>query len=235
MILQIMSNKVLFWVGFALLVVAGIGYFNIQRDGTAVSDVDDGDGDATIVVEEDKEDIVVGTGSTIDKSDKTTIAAVVSAPSPSLDREILFESGISEEQKEITRKQVNILTDALKADPNRFNEWVDLGLLLKSVGDYGWARDAWEHAGSIRPGNSLSFANLGTLYGYYLGNPVKAEANLLHAIENEPRFLDWYTRTVDFYLEVMKDKERADDFLARSVARYPEWTDLKALQTHIGQ
>ena len=239
-----MSAKTFFWVGLAFFVVAGIGYYNIRRD-VAVSNTDNNDGVTIVGVEENKED-------TNDSSSKPTVGNVEmeqapiasvhvpsvsreNQPAPNLDQEIVFGPDVPEGEKETTRGQVKILTDTLKADPNLFNEWMDLGILLKSAGDYERARQVWEYAGAIRPENSLSFANLGTLYGYYLKNPIKAEANLLHAVENEPRFLDLYARMTDFYLEVMNDKEKALQFLERAIAQYPEGEDLKKLKEYIAK
>jgi len=164
-----------------------------------------------------------------------TNAAAVSAPVPDLDRPIVFPGGYFAERATEVTKQINDLTAILKGSNNRFNEWMDLALLRKSIEDYEGARDIWEYVGAIRPKNAISFANLGSLYAYYLGNPLKAEANFLHAVENEPRFLDWYVRTVDFYTEVMGSKGKAVDFLGRSIQKYPEWTELQDLRTHISQ
>ncbi len=249
-----MSTKTLFWIGLTLLVIASISYFNIRRD-DAVSDAGAGNDAITIVGEENKE-VIAGGKPTEGESDKTTLLMpgsgvevgnkpVPDAPArkggganmsvPNLDRSVVFESGYSIEQREKIEGQVKILTDALKIDPDRFNEWTDLGLLLKSSGDYEGARQAWEYAGAMRPENSLSFSNLGVLYGYYLNKPLKAEANLLHAIENEPLFLNHYMRLTDFYLEVMKNKNAALGFLNRSIAKYPEWEDLKKLKEGIAK
>ncbi|MBI2049237.1 MAG: hypothetical protein HYT29_02290 [Parcubacteria group bacterium] len=155
-------------------------------------------------------DAVIETGNT--NGGRSPIAGSVSAvatiPVPGLNRPIVFPGGYSAEEAEEITGQIAILVDALKTDSNRFNEWIDLGMLRKSIEDYGGAREAWEYASAIRPGNSLSFVNLGMLYGYYLREPLKAEANLLHAIENEPRFLDFYARMTDFYVEVMNDRLR---------------------------
>ncbi|MBI3075219.1 MAG: tetratricopeptide repeat protein [Parcubacteria group bacterium] len=234
-----MSNKTLFWGGLTLIVVVGIGYYNIRPNLATIDD------ESEVIVTDDtggRQENIEKTSDVVVETDNTNggkvpiterVSAATTIPVPDLDRPVIFPGGYSvEKAKEIT-EQIAILTDALKADNNRFNEWLDLGMLRKSIEDYDGAREAWEYASVIRPGNSLSFANLGTLYGYYLKNPIKAEANLLHAIENEPRFLDFYARMTDFYVEVMNDKSKAIDFLDRAIAKYPEWTELKTLKEHV--
>jgi|SRR3989344_1895042 len=160
-------------------------------------------------------------------------APEVSVPVPDFNRPPLFSADIKEEEKEQAANEIENLADTLRSDSNHFNAWKELGLLLKSIGDYEGARQAWEYASAIRPEQSLTFANLGVLYGYYLHEPLKAEANLLHAIENEPRFLDLYARMTDFYLEVAKSKEKALGFLDRSIAKYPDWEDIKTLRGYV--
>ena len=239
-----MSQKIqtFFWIGITLLVVAGIGYYNIKPDMSDIAVVDE---EIPIVIADDNsekqdnidktDDIVVESGDT--NNERKPIAgnvnAVAAIPVPDLDRPVIFPGGYSAEKAEEVAGQISILTDAIKADNDLFNEWLDLGMLRKSIEDYEGARQAWEYASAIRPGNSLSFVNLGMLYGYYLREPLKAEANLLHAIENEPRFLDFYARMTDFYIEVMNDKDKALGFLGRSIAQYPEWEDLKTLRGYV--
>lgn len=237
------NTRTILFVVITLAVVGGIGYFNIRndiKDRTAVKDDEktplpiaderDSSGKEQRITLQPNETATLSGKAT---GEKPTVVGAVSVPSvsvPDLDQPVVFEGNYSAKQQDEIKGQVKILTDILKADPNSFNEWMDLALLLKSIGDYEWARDAWEYAGAIRPNASLPFVNLGTLYGYYLKNPVKAEANLLHAIENEPRLLDFYARMVDFYVEVMNDKGKAVDFLDRAIEKYPEWTELKDLR-----
>jgi len=242
-----MSHKTqtFFWIGLALFISAGIGYYNIRNDiapqnteeDIKITDNDIDDTDNTDILSDDTpEDVVIVTDNNNDKSPVAgNEVAYPTITVPDLDRPIVFSVGYSAEKAEEVTGYITILADALKADSNRFNEWLDLGLLRKSIEDYEGAREAWEYASAIRPGNSLSFVNLGTLYGYYLHEPLKAEANLLHAIENEPRFLGFYTRMTDFYIEVMNDRDRAIDFLDRTIEKYPEWTDIKGLRKYIAE
>ncbi len=240
-----MSNKtdILFWGGLALIVVVGIGYYNI-RSNLATIDIDS-DENVVVVTEnndEEQEENVEKTDNVIVKTDNTNdgkspivgnVSVAIATSVPDLDRPIIFPGSYSAEKAKEVTGQIDVLANVLKADNTLFNEWMDIALLRKSIEDYEGAREAWEYAGAIRPENSLSFANLGMLYGYYLREPLKAEANLLHAIENEPRFLDFYSRMTDFYVEVMNDKGKAVVFLDRAIKKYPEWAELKDLRGYV--
>lgn len=67
-----------------------------------------------------------------------------------------------------------------------FRAYMEAASVKKGVGDYEGAREIWEYVNEKRPNNSVSFANLGDLYGNFLKNPEKAEKNYLTAIENDP-------------------------------------------------
>ena len=253
-----MYSKIQFiTIGIAAIVVLGIGYYNIVLDSDHDSDTQAraGENDSSgiapekegVVRQDDiKNDItpetlsdsatdVVTEAEVGDTDNPWGEAPVVSVSVPDLNRPVVFSAGFTEEEKESITSNIEALIGILKEDNNRFNEWKALGLLLKSTGDYEGAKAVWEYAGAIRPMQSLTFANLGTLYGYYLNDPLRAETNLLHAIENEPRALDLYARMTDFYLEVAKSKEKALGFLDRSIAKYPDWEDLKTLRGYVAK
>ncbi len=248
------QKTTLFLLGGVALIFLGVGYYNFRSEPIAIDDSKDAQTGSVIPWSDDvaekeaqeAEKTVSSGGKPISGavletekqgSESTapwnTNAPAVSMPVPNLDRPIVFPGGYSAERAKKVTEQIPVLTAILKESSNRFNEWMDLAMLRKSIEDYEGAREIWEYAGAIRPANSLSFANLGTLYGYYLKNPIKAEANLLHAIENEPLFLNYYTRMADFYLEVIEDKEKAVTFLDRTIEKYPEWTELKELREHV--
>ena len=92
----------------------------------------------------------------------------------------------TEEQKQQLYAVIQTHARAVKNDPTYFNGWIQIGILKKTIGDFEGARDAWEYASLIQPGNSLSYANLGELYWRYLHDFPKAEKNLLISIKNKP-------------------------------------------------
>jgi len=130
-------------------------------------------------------------------------------------------------------KRFESLTILLNADPSLFNEWVELGLLRKFIEDYAGAREAWEYASKLAPKNSISFLNLGTLYGYYLQDPLAAERNFLTSIQNDKTDPGAYIKTADFYLEVMKDKSRARAIIDRGLNANPASPELVSYKEYI--
>lgn len=138
-----------------------------------------------------------------------TVKGVPGIPVPNLDRPIVFSAGSFTDKviQDITA-QIKEATANLKQNSGLFNDWMDLGLARKSIGDYEGAREIWEYAGLLRPKNSLSFSNLAVLYGYYLQNNTQAEKNFLQAIENEPLNPYHYLKVIDFYKEAMNDEAK---------------------------
>ncbi|MBI4118353.1 MAG: hypothetical protein HY455_02375 [Parcubacteria group bacterium] len=218
------SNKLILIALTALVLVVPVGYFvyttiTKQQIPTATTQNVDG------------EDVQEGgiVGENTDKApgikDNTTQVATIAIPN--LDRSFAMPASMSTPAKVEMASKINALVTSLKQDPTLFNVWVDLGLFLKEIEDYEGALEAWEYASAIRPNNSLSFGNLGVLYGYYLKNPVMAEKNYLKAIENDPKLPYLYTQTADFYLEVMKAPEKARAILKKGVAEIPGETGLQ--------
>jgi len=149
-------------------------------------------------------------------------------PIPDLDREIVFyEETMPEAQEKIT-KRIKEITNVLKENNDAFTYWIEFGQYWKLVGDYEGARDAWEYASAIRPKNSLSFGNLGDLYGYYIRDFALAESNFLAAIENAPQLIYLYAQAAIFQKDVRGDLPKAREMIELGIANNPENIDLKA-------
>lgn len=135
--------------------------------------------------------------------------------------------GLTESQKEALYSQLRAAARTVADNPDYFSGWIELGLLKKVIGDYEGARDAWEYAGAIRPENSLSFANLGELYGKYILDYPKAEANFRKSIQNKPNDTGTYMSLSDLYsYSYAQKKDLADDVLLEGLAANPGDTDL---------
>ena len=174
------------------------------------------------------EEILQDASGSIEFVEAEPVSQVVLPPAPQLDGPIIIPDSFSAEFKEKTTKEIGTLLATLKQNPGFFNGWIDLGLLFKVIEDYDRARQAWEYAGIVSPQNSLSYTNLGVVYGYYLKDPVLAEKNYLKAIENGPLFTDLYIRASNFYLEILKDNEKAEETLNKGLEKLPEDESLKA-------
>jgi tetratricopeptide (TPR) repeat protein len=128
----------------------------------------------------------------------------------------------TEEQKKRIYETLQSHALAVKGDPNYFNGWIQIGLLKKTIGDFEGARDAWEYAGVIQPGNSLSFANLGELYWRYLHLYSKSEENLKISIKHKPDDTQTYVTLAELYHYSMKEKyDLADDVLLDGLKANP--------------
>jgi cytochrome c-type biogenesis protein CcmH/NrfG len=156
---------------------------------------------------------------------ETNTAAQLPEPPHITPDNVVFPDGVSQSKRE----SINALIATLQEDPNKFNEWIQLGLELKAIDDYAQARDVWEYASAIRPKNSISFIDLGDLYAYYLHDNTLAEKNFLTAIKNDPTQTSYYFKTSDFYKNILKDDQKAVAIVKQGVTANPEDTDLQAL------
>lgn len=146
---------------------------------------------------------------------------------PDLDRPLVFPDSMSESMQRETELRINNFIGNLEANPDDFNSWMDLGLLRKLIEDYEGAREAWEYGSIIRSKNTLSFLNLGVLYGYFLKDNARAELNYLKAIENNTADLQLYGQTYEFYRDVLGDNDKARQIIEIGVKNNPDNVDLK--------
>lgn len=105
----------------------------------------------------------------------------------------------TEEQRQQLYATIKTHANTVKSDPTFFEGWIKIGILKKMIGDFDGARDTWEYASLIQPGNSLSYANLGELYWRYLHDFPKAEKNLLTSIKNKPDDFQTYNTLSELY------------------------------------
>jgi len=154
---------------------------------------------------------------------------------PSLDRKISFPDFYNEEAQRITKEKIDKIRSSLLDDPGIFVNWIELGLLYKGVNDYEGAREAWEYASALRPENSLSFGNLGRLYGYYLHENDLAEENYKKALENGPTETYLYFQATEFYRDVVKDINKAIEVVKTGLSNIPGDSGLTTLLYQLEQ
>ena len=178
-----------------------------------------------------EEDIVPETQNETQDNDNQVVPSgnEVVSRIPNLDRPIVVPESTPPAIKEEIINKINGFVALLKQDPDLFNEWLGLGIYRKEIKDYEGARQAWEYASVIRPKNSVSFGNLGVLYGYYLQNGALAEENYLKSIENDPKLPYLYAQTADFYLEVMNNPQKAREILEKGLKAIPGDESLEAM------
>ncbi len=148
-------------------------------------------------------------------------------PAPSLDRPIVYPADMPAQIKEDNQNKISQIIKNLKLNQGSFNDWIDLGLYRKLLEDHEGARQAWEYASLLRPQSSASFSNLGILYGYYLKDAPKAEKSFLQAIANDPKDINLYFQTYEFYRDVVKDAAKARGIIETGLKNNPDDKDLE--------
>lgn len=107
--------------------------------------------------------------------------------------------GFPESYKAKLRAELGTLAKKVVLNDAGLDDWLRIGVIKKVFRDFNGARDAWEYAASVYTLNSLSFYNLGDLYGSYLKDFPKAEANFQNAIKLDPKKAGFYTSFAEFY------------------------------------
>jgi len=121
-----------------------------------------------------------------------------------------------------------ILTD----DPDNFNIWVALGSLYKVISDYEMAENTWLYASTLRPNNSLTYANLGDLYTNFLKDKEKAEENLLIALkhsEGEAVNVNYSRQLFELYYYYFEDNQKTESYLLSRIEKYPDEPEFYSL------
>lgn len=141
---------------------------------------------------------------------------------PDLNKEIVIQIEMTEETAKQKMEQLENAREALDKEPDNLTNWLQWGILLKSIGDYEGAIEAWEYASFIRPQNSISFHNLGDIFHYYLKDFEKAEIYYSKAIENNPSQFFTYNNFHELYRYSWAEKaDLADDVLLQGIEANP--------------
>lgn len=203
-----MQKNIAITVAAVILIVSAAVF--ITRDFRKATSPNSNQAPSTSVSEENLSNIKV----TLDGIEKTgdsgfsvtEQSSLPLPPTPNLDRTLIFKGDFSAEAKDEISARIAELSGLLKKNPDSLSNWLDLGLLRKTIGDYQGAREAWEYANAIRPRNHVSFSNLGDLFHHYLKDYPNAENSLLQSIKNGPNNISAYRALVNLYTESYTDK-----------------------------
>jgi len=124
---------------------------------------------------------------------------------------------------------LNLLAGALALNPENIDDWMAVGTIKKFFNDYEGARDAWEYITLISPNHAQAYANLGNVYGFYLGDNKKAEAYYKKAIASSLVEATYYLDLAAFYSDVIKDEQRAIETIEEGLKNIPNDENLKLL------
>ena len=149
---------------------------------------------------------------------------------PDLNRKIVVIENLSTEVRLKAINDIGATVAVLKEDYDRREEWLNLGLVYKLIGDYERAREAWEFTTIIRPDDPVAYHNLGDLYSQYLSDFPKAEKNYLTAIEKDTTHqVFFYVKLYEFYLYYYKKPDLAEKTLVQALQTNPNDVYLKSL------
>jgi tetratricopeptide (TPR) repeat protein len=150
---------------------------------------------------------------------------------PDLDREIVVKDDtLPEESKNRAISEIKMIIAILKNDYDRREEWLNLGLWRKSIGDYEGAAEAWKFVTVIRPDDPVAYHNLGDLYSQYLPDFPKAEQYYLTAIEKDTEHQPFfYVKLYEFYRYYSKKPDLAEKILLDGLKTNPNNEYLQSL------
>ncbi len=162
---------------------------------------------------------------------KVELVPTVPDNMPDLNRPITVQSSasLSADAQALMREQITTIEADLKKDPSVLNDWLQLGVDRKIIGDYQGAVLDWNFAGRLTPSDGVSFENLANLYGYYLKDNTKAEANYAQAIKVAPDQTFNYFNAVAFYRDVENNLVKARTIAQQGVSANPSSQELKDL------
>ncbi len=149
---------------------------------------------------------------------------------PDLDRKIVVTENLSTEVRLRAINDIGATVAILKEDYDRREEWLNLGLVYKLIGDYEGAKQAWEFTTLIRPEDPVAYHNLGDLYSQYLPDFSKAEKNYLEAIEKDTGHQAFfYVKLFEFYRYYSKKPDLAEKTLVEALKTNTNDAYLKSL------
>lgn len=151
-------------------------------------------------------------------------------PMPSLTREFAPSVSINPDLLKAVQGKMAVTIANLEKNSNDKDSWIALGGERKVLGDYEGARDAWEYAKALEPGDVTAWSNLADLYHFYLKDFAKSEKNWKQAIVLKPDYAQGYRGLYELYTYSMPEKStEIPAILSQGIAKIPEATDLKVL------
>ncbi|MBU1557403.1 tetratricopeptide repeat protein [Patescibacteria group bacterium] len=148
-------------------------------------------------------------------------------PIPDLNKAIVFNIEMSREQKTKTIKAINEIKTRLKENPSSVEDWINLGIYMKQIGDFGGAIEAWKYASLISPLNTVPLNNLGNLYHYDLKDYPKSEEYFRKSINISSTYVNPYLNLFDLYsLSYKQDTNSAENILLEGLEKNPNQINL---------
>lgn len=164
-------------------------------------------------------------------------AGSVPKPIPDLDRVSVTPPSITLAKKDLgsAHKKIKELQTALKSNPGRFEDWMDLAMYQKLVGDYEGAVISWKYSGRLRPADYVHLGNLGNLYAYYLQDRANSEMYYKQAFTNGPTQVYLYFQLAEIYIDVYKDNVAARTVLEEGLKKIPNDPSLLQMKADLAK
>ncbi len=144
--------------------------------------------------------------------------SAITNPVPTIVREPAFPADFPESGKEIYRKNVTTLADALDADPTNYEAWLDLAIYYRMVNNHAGAVEIWEYLRNLYPTDAIAVHNLGEHYFHAAKDYEKAEIYYEESITKSPALESNYTDMYEMYKYAYKqDTSAAMDILKRGI------------------
>lgn len=209
------NKKLIIGIAF-FIIIAGLGGWFIYRDYVKSSVFDNSisatPGGAEEQTNGGQSSIISGS-----KNDEE-----IKKQMPDLDREIIIKANLSEEDKKKAEAEIKMLSAELKADFDKLENWLTLGIWRKMIGDYEGAAEVWKFVTIIRPDEPVAFHNLGDLYSQYSPDLPKAEMYYKLAIEKDKSHQPFfYVKLFEFYRYYAKKPDLAENALLQALQTNP--------------
>lgn len=205
-----MNKKNILGGAFVLVLLVGLGWYGLEESKKRVAE------------KTPAETSNVGDLATLVREGKAIVepaAQSISSPAPSLERESPVTPGLDSAVVARLRAEIKEFVINLEKNSTSFQDWIDLGLAYKQLGDYEGARDAWEYVSLLYPKNIVSFGNLGDLYANFLKDYAKAEARYKTAIKNKPNDVYLYGNLFDLYKMYKQEAGNGEAVLKDGIAK----------------
>ena len=109
--------------------------------------------------------------------DRPETTSKIGPKMPELDAPVVDYKRLSPEMYKIVTENIKVLTEDLKKTPENENNWLQLAIFRKTLGDYGGAIQILNYLSLAWPKDYVVYNNLADIYQFYSKNYPLAEKN----------------------------------------------------------
>ena len=112
---------------------------------------------------------------------------------------LTYPDSMTADVRAVLQQKFDLVVSGIEKDKTNFGDWINLGILRKTVGDYAGAEADWQYVAALYSHSTVPFDNLGELYLDFLKNYPKAETNFKTALAINPSDMDAYQQLFSLY------------------------------------